>query len=48
MGLLPTRCLPRDPEGYAAFIGGFSFAALVPFLLIFWEGPHTLNAALAP
>ncbi len=51
MGLLPTLVAyltDRDPEGYAAFtVGGFSFAALVPFLLTFWEGPHTLNAALA-
>lgn len=51
MGLLPTLVAyltDRDPEGYAAVtVGGFSFAALVPFLLTFWEGPHTLSAALA-
>ncbi len=51
IGLMPTfvaYLVDREPEGYASVaVGGLNFAALIPFLLTFWSGPHTLNSALA-
>ena len=51
IGLLPTLVaylVDRDPEKYAPFaVGGGNLAGLVPYLFVYWDGPHTFNAAFA-
>ena len=40
--------IDREPEGYASItVGGANFAAIVPYLMAFWVGPHSINSALA-